>query len=95
MSNATSIEVPAHKTTLCEKKPIPPNGSNHHFAAAEHCELAAKHHREAATYCDSGSHAAAGYHSSIAHGHTIYAYEHSEDAIKLHTDKHDPLNNHE
>ncbi len=93
MSNAHATAAPAHKVTPGENKPVPSNGSNHHLAAAEHCELAAKHHKEAAKYCDSGAHEAAGYHSSIAHGHTIYAYEHSKETIKLHTDKHDPVKN--
>jgi hypothetical protein len=58
----------------------------HHQDAARHYEQAALHHKEAARHYESGNHEAAGYHAHIAHGHTIHALHHSEEAAKQHAD---------
>ncbi len=67
------------------------NISKEHKVAADHHELAAKHHKEAAKSYDAGTPEVAGHQANIAHGHTLNALDHSEDAIKAHADKNAPL----
>ena len=53
-----------------------------HVKASEHCDAAAKAHKEAARHSEAGDHKQAGYHAAVAQGHTVQAAEHSEMAFK-------------
>jgi hypothetical protein len=54
----------------------------HHSQAAEHLELAAKSHKEAAKLIGANDHAAAQAHVKVAHGHTSKAQDHVVEAAK-------------
>ena len=59
----------------------------HHQDAAMHHDLASKCHLEAATLTTAGKHDAAATQALCAHGHTLHALHHSDEAIKKHADK--------
>jgi hypothetical protein len=54
----------------------------HHTQAAEHLELAAKSHKEAAKLIGANDHAAAQTHVKTAHGHVTKAQDHVVEAAK-------------
>lgn len=54
----------------------------HHTQAAEHLELAAKSHKEAAKLVGANDHAAAQIHVKAAHGHVAKAQDHVLEASK-------------
>jgi hypothetical protein len=54
----------------------------HHVQAAEHLELAAKSHKEAAKLISAGDHKAALQHVEIAKSHTTHASDHVKEAHK-------------
>lgn len=54
----------------------------HHTQAAEHLELAAKSHKEAAKLIAANDHAAAQTHVKTAHGHVAKAQDHVTEAAK-------------
>lgn len=58
--------------------------AKHHEQSAKHHDQAAKSHLEAAREREAGNHEAAATHALAAHGFTLYALQHSEDAIKEH-----------
>ena len=58
--------------------------AKHHELAAKHHEQAAKHHLEAARLREAGNHEAAANQALTAHGYTLHALRHSEEAIKEH-----------
>ena len=58
--------------------------ADHYENAARHHELAAKSYREAARMRVAGNHDAAAAYAITAHGHTLHALHHSEEAIKEH-----------
>ncbi len=62
----------------------------HHQDAATHHELAAKSHLKAAKLYESGKFDASARHAMIAHGHTLHALHHSNEAIKVRTEKPTP-----
>jgi hypothetical protein len=63
----------------------------HHQDAAKHHEQAAKCHLEAAKLQESGKHGAAANLALAAHGHTLHALHHSDEAIKKHAEMQAPL----
>jgi hypothetical protein len=69
---------------LEQKSPTSSSVTPHqmHTKAAEHCDAAAKAHKEAAKHHESGDSKQAGNHAAVAHGHILHANEHSEMAIK-------------
>lgn len=64
------------------------NTNNHltphqtHLKASEHCDAAAKAHKDAAKHIETGDMKQAGYHAAVAHGHVVHANEHSEMTLK-------------
>jgi len=60
------------------------DSAKHHEEAAKHHEQAAKSHREAARLREAGNHETAANHALMAHGFTLHALHHSEEAIKMH-----------
>jgi hypothetical protein len=68
----TNDQETAHKATP----------QSEHQKAAEHHELASKHHKEAANLVESGDQKAAPHHALIAHAHTAYATEQGTEASK-------------
>jgi hypothetical protein len=54
----------------------------HHTQAAEHLELAAKSHKEAAKLIGANDHAAAHTHVKTAHEHMAKAQDHAVEATK-------------
>ena len=71
--------------------PRPEPNHPHHQDAARHLEQAAKSHLEAARLHDAGKHEAAANHALIAHGHTLQALHHSEEATKKHAEMQAPI----
>ena len=71
--------------------PRPEHNHAHHQDAAMHHEQAAKSHLDAARLEESGKYDAAANHALIAHGHTLHAIHHSDEAIKKHAEKQAPL----
>ena len=66
--------------------PHPEHNHPHHQEAARHHDAAAKSHREAAKLHDEGKLDAAASYALTAHGHTLHALHHSEEAIKARAD---------
>ena len=50
--------------------------------------ITTEHHREAANHHDSEDHEKAAHHAHIAHGHTLHATHHAEEAGKHHATEH-------
>ena len=71
--------------------PRPEPNHPHHQDAARHLEQAAKSHLEAARLHDAGKHEAAANHALIAHGHTLQALHHSEEATKKYAEMQAPI----
>lgn len=72
----TFNEVKPHDTTTAATP------QQHHTQAAEHLELAAKSHKEAAKLLGANDHTAAHAHVKIAHGHVAKAEDHVVAAAK-------------
>ncbi len=53
-----------------------------HVKAAEHHDLASKHHIEAGKCCEAGDHKTAAHHAQIAHAHANQGVEHGDEANK-------------
>jgi hypothetical protein len=61
-------------------------GSEHHIAAAEQYERAARHHRCASQHYLEMNHPQAAYQALIAHGHMQQAVRHSSEATKYYVE---------
>lgn len=69
-------------TTKAHDTSTASTAQQHHTQAAEHLELAAKSHKEAAKLIGSHDHAAAQTHVKAAHAHTTKAQDHVNEAAK-------------
>jgi hypothetical protein len=69
--------------------PRDPNHAYHQFAAKSH-DLASKHHVIADRYFNSGDYQMAAHHAHIAHGYTLHALHHSEEASRRYADLYGP-----
>ena len=63
-------------------------GAEHLLMAAQHLELAAKQHRDAAKCYDAGNDEKAGHHALVAHGELVLAQDHEKEASKYHAAEH-------
>jgi hypothetical protein len=66
-----------------------PNHEHHQFAAMNH-RLAADHHLKAETYLNSGDYQMAAHHAHIAHGFTLHALRHGEEASRRYLEAYGP-----
>ena len=74
---------PASKSTSTAPLPNAAKAPEvHHQLASEHHEIASKLHKEAATQITAGDHKTAAHSAMLAHGHTVHATEHGNEASK-------------
>jgi hypothetical protein len=59
-------------------------GAEHLLMAAQHLELAAQQHRDAAKSYNAGNNEQASHHAFVAHGELVLAQDHEKEASKLH-----------
>ncbi|MGA2550818.1 MAG: hypothetical protein ABSF50_11755 [Burkholderiaceae bacterium] len=67
-----------------------PNQPYHQFAAKNH-GLAAEHHLRALEYLNLGDYQMAAHHAHIAHGFTLHALRHGEEASKRYAEAYGPF----
>lgn len=67
------------------------NHAHHQFAAKNH-GFAAEHHLKAEDYLNSGDYQMAAHHAHMAHGFTLHALRHGEEASKRYAEAYGPLN---
>lgn len=72
----TLIDTKKHDTSSAQTV------QQHHVQAAEHLELAAKSHKEAAKLISAGDHKDVAHHVELAKTHTAHAGEHAQEAQK-------------
>jgi hypothetical protein len=68
---------------------LDPNHVHHQFAA-ENLRLAGVHHLEAERYLHSGNYQMAAHHAHIAHGFTLHALRHGDEASKRYAEAYGP-----
>jgi hypothetical protein len=69
---------------------LDPNHVHHQFAAKNHNQ-AAEHHSKAEAYLSSGNYQMAAHHAHIAHGFSLHALRHGEEASKRYAEEYGPL----